>query len=235
METIFELSNILVKYGGRVAVSDLTLKVDAGQALALLGLNGAGKSTTIRVLLGIQKPRQGSVRILGNPVGSFSAFSSIGYSPEDGCPPEFLNGAEYLDFVGGFRCQEKNRLQGEIEDLLNWFELDPKKKIRDYSKGMKRRLLLAQALIGSPKFLVLDEPFNGLDPLMIRKLRDRLESFRKMGGAVLLSTHILAEVEKMCTHVAIIHQGELKVVDTCAALLASERSLEEAFSKRVLR
>jgi len=118
------------------------------------------------------------------------------------------------------------------DKLLADFELAPEKKIRDYSKGMRRRLVLAQAFVGAPKVLILDEPLNGLDPLMILKLREYLSEYRKNGGSLLYSSHILSEVERTCTHIAILQEGELVLSDSMENIVNNYGSVEGAFSKK---
>ena len=230
---IFEIHDVSVFYGLRRAVDGLSLTQKVGGSLGLLGVNGAGKTSTIRALLGMLRPRKGSVSIFGEVPGKPKTFRRIGFAPEDGVPPEYLTGREFLSFVGGFRIKDRGRRAEEVKALLDWFELVPEKKIRDYSKGMKRRLLLAQGFLGDPSLLILDEPLNGLDPLIIIKLRQRLEEYRKNGGTVLFSSHILTEVEKSCSDVAILSEGRLVCYSAVDALLKEFGSVEAAFAAKV--
>lgn len=229
VQQVFELKNVEVRYGAKVAIKDFSLSIHAGESLALLGQNGAGKTSTIRVLLGMIRPKSGSCHLFGKQPGSVEALKKLGYSPEEGSPPDFLNGAEYLDFVLGLRRPKQGKRKQIIEGFLNQFELEPPKRIRDYSKGMRRRLLLAQALIGNPEFLVLDEPLNGLDPIFIVRLREQLENYVKQGGSLLFSSHILAEAEKICTSVAILHTGKLALAETAQSVVEKHGSIEKAF------
>ncbi len=232
-DPIFVIHGLSIQYGRHQAVTDLSLQLIRGRSLGLLGANGAGKTSTIRSLLGMVKPTQGKVSIFGESPGSLGVFKRLGYAPEDGVPAEYLTGQEYLGFVGSFRIREAKRRVKESRELLEWFELDSKKKIKDYSKGMKRRLLLAQALLGNPEFLILDEPLNGLDPLIIIRLRERLEAYCTAGGTLLFSSHILAEVEKTCTDVAILSKGVLACSAPVSDLVKQFGSVESAFASKV--
>jgi ABC-2 type transport system ATP-binding protein len=230
---VFDIKDLRIAYGLIKAVDNLSLRLEQGQSLALLGLNGAGKTSTIRVLLGMMKAKGGETSVLGEPAGNVSKFAEIGYAPEEATPPEFLTGDEYLDFIGGFKIKDRAARKKEVSNLLSFFELDPHKAIRAYSKGMRRRVVLAQALIGNPALLILDEPFNGLDPILIKKLRERLEDYCKKGGSLLLSSHILAEVEKICDHIAVIHKGVVKRFTKTSELVQEFGNVEEAFTKLV--
>ena len=201
--------------------------------MGLLGANGAGKTSTIRAILGLVRPAKGSIRVFGFAPGALKGLALLGFAPEEGCPPEYLTGKEYLVFVGRMRSKEDRKAAVQTADrLLADFELAPEKKIRDYSKGMRRRLVLAQAFVGAPKILILDEPLNGLDPLMILKLREYLSEYRKQGGSLLYSSHILSEVERTCTHVAILQEGELVLTDSMDNVVSNYGSVEGAFSKK---
>ncbi len=232
-ESAIKVENLTVKYGFRTAVTSFHLNVPRGGAVGLLGANGAGKTTTLHAILGFLKPKSGTISLLGQGKAGPKVFHHIGFAPDDGCPPEYLNGQEYLNFVGRFRVPDKIRRKKEVEEWLTWFELDPKKRVGGYSKGMKRRLGLAQALLGKPDLVILDEPLNGLDPLFILKLREGLEKYLAGGGTLLFSSHILAEVEKVCSEVAIMAGGKLVTQATVADLTAEFGSVEQAFKAKV--
>jgi ABC-2 type transport system ATP-binding protein len=230
--SILSIENLTVRYRFRTAVKELFLRLEAGQCLGLLGANGAGKTSTIRAVLGLVRPAKGRIRILGHGPGALRGLAQIGFAPEDGCPPEYLTGREYLVFVARIRSGEDRHKAAESADkLLADFDLAPHKKIRDYSKGMRRRLVLAQAFVGNPKALILDEPLNGLDPLMILKLRDYLTAYREKGGSLLYSSHILSEVERTCTHVAILQEGQLVLGAPMVEVVEKYGSVENAFSR----
>jgi ABC-2 type transport system ATP-binding protein len=159
-------------------------------------------------------------------------FSRIGFVPEEACPPEFLTSREYLDFIARCRVKDSGRRKALVTELFDWFELMPK-RISHLSKGMRRRLVLAQALLGDPELLILDEPLTGLDPLLIYKLREKLVEFREKGGAILFSSHILAEVEKVCTDIVMLSQGELVCEASVEKLKADHGTVEKAFAEKV--
>jgi len=233
--SIFNIQNVRIAYGLRCAVDNVSLELKQGRSLGLLGINGAGKTSTIRAILGMLRPRRGKLTVFGHRPGHYKTFKRIGFAPEDAVPPEYLTAREYLAFVGAFRIKDRGRRRREVDELTGWFELQRNKKIRDFSKGMKRRLVLAQAFLGQPEFLILDEPLNGLDPLVIIKLRQRLDDYRKAGGTILYSSHILAEVEKTCTDIAILSKGKLIAFDTTKRLIEEFGSVERAFAEKVLR
>ncbi|MEZ4750774.1 MAG: ABC transporter ATP-binding protein [Bdellovibrionota bacterium] len=234
---IFKIDDVTIAYGWRkfVAVESLTLRLEKGGSLALLGLNGAGKTSTIRLLMGMVRPQIGQVEIFGSRPGELKALARIGFAPEDATPPEYLKGEEYLDFVASFRIKGKTARSKAVSEQMQWFEMPSNRRIRDYSKGMRRKLILAQALIGDPEMLILDEPLNGLDPLFIMKLRERVEAYLKNGGSLLLSSHILAEVEKVCTSVAIIREGKVAYTGSSASAVQQYGSIEKAFAHFVGR
>lgn len=228
---IIEIKNAKIVYGFKTAVENLSFRLDAGQSLGLLGANGAGKTSTIKALLGMIRLKEGSIHVLGKKPGITQEFSRIGFAPEDGVPPDFLSGEEYLRFVGRLKVRDPRQRKEQVSELLDWFELSPKKFIKEYSKGMKRRIVLAQAFMGEPNLLILDEPLNGLDPMMIIKLRERLEQYRQKGGTMLYSSHILSEIEKSCTEITILSQGHLQYQEKVENVQKEFGSVENAFSK----
>lgn len=230
MNLIFEIASLTVAYGSRTAVDGLSLKLEKGTCLGLLGANGAGKTSTVRALLGMCKPKSGTVSVLGEKPGLARSFRRIGFAPEDGSPPEYLSGREYLRFVASYRIADRAARKSEIEGLLEWFELDPKKKIREYSKGMRRRITLAQAFLGKPDLLILDEPLNGLDPMVILRLREKLQQYISAGGSALYSSHILSEVEKTCQVVVILSRGKQLAFSPTENLVRDHGSVENAFA-----
>ncbi len=226
---IFELSKIVVQYGNHRAVDGLNLSLQKGESLGLLGANGAGKTSTLKALLGMHSPKEGVVRVFGGSTGTPAVLKRLGFAPEESLPPERFSGREYLEFVASYRIADRTRRKEECATLLEELDLAPHKRVSAYSKGMKRRLVLAQALVGSPEFLVLDEPLNGLDPLIIVKLRQRLERYLQNGGSMLYSSHILAEVEKTCRRIVILRRGELVYEGTTAETISKFGSVEAAF------
>lgn len=229
---VFEVNDLEVRYGRKIAVEGIRLSLKEGECLGLLGANGAGKTSTVKALLGMLSPNKGEVKVWGRKAGDPKGLMRLGFAPEDAVPPEYLTAEEYLHFLGSLRKKKKAERNVAVAELLTWFDLAPKKKIRDYSKGMKRRLVLSQAMLFEPPLLILDEPLNGLDPLVIMKLRDRLDQYRKKGGAILYSSHILAEVEKTCTSVAILSQGKLVYAAGIEELKKEFPSVEAAFAAK---
>lgn len=231
--TAIRVEQVSVSYGLNRVVDNVSLTLESGQSLALLGLNGAGKTTLVRSILGLRKVREGQVRVFDRRPGTLEVFGRLGYAPEEAILPEFLTVQEYLDFAARMRIKDHALRNEEVRKLLEWFELDPRKKVSDASKGMKRRLVLAQAFVGAPALMILDEPLNGLDPIMIMRLRERLVERAKNGGTLLYASHILAEVEKNCTHVAILSKGKLSYCETLSVVLERYGSVESAFAEHV--
>lgn len=230
---IGEISGLSVSYGNRFAVEDLNLSIREGAALALLGLNGAGKTSTIHAMLGLVRPRTGSILLFGEKHGSIHSYKRIGYVPEDVLLPDFLSAKEYLMFAGSFKIADRQALRTQVGEILEWFELSATKKIRESSKGMIRRMVLAQAFLGPPKLLILDEPLNGLDPILIMKLREYLDKYRKNGGTLFYSSHILGEVEKTCTEIVLIRSGKVVYQSSTENTIAEFGSVENAFAQRL--
>ena len=233
MSGLVQVNNLEIRYGQKKAVSGVSFSVSSGEKIGLLGANGAGKSSTLKALLGVVRPSRGETTTLGRRPGDYRAFAEIGFAPEEGLPPDYLSGKEYLKFISTLHDPAKKNHESECLELLNWFELDPQKKIRDYSKGMKRRLILAQAFVGNPKLLILDEPLNGLDPLMIIKLRDRLNEKSESHTAIIYSSHILSEVEKVCTRMIMLHEGVVVLDSSVPDIIRDFGSVEKAFSEKV--
>jgi ABC-type multidrug transport system ATPase subunit len=226
---VFHLHQVCVRYGRQQAVKEVSLALQKGEALGLLGANGAGKTSTLKALMGMLKPSAGQVSVFGLAPGSVGALARTGFAPEDAVPPERCSGQEYLEFIGRMRRIPDSRLKDECASLLSDFDLVPHKRVKTYSKGMKRRLVLAQAFLGTPEFLVLDEPLNGLDPLVIVKLRERIEKYRSAGGSLLYSSHILSEIEKSCTRIAVLREGELVLNCPTSEAVKQYGSVEAAF------
>jgi ABC-2 type transport system ATP-binding protein len=193
------------------AVEDLTLSIDRGEALGLVGPNGSGKSTTIKLILGLLFPSGGKIRVMGWEPQNRLLKERVGYLPEDSVFYRFLNAVETLDFYGRLfsltRTERKNRAHALIE--MVGLEGAQARPVAEYSKGMQRRLGLAQALINDPDFLILDEPTAGMDPLAARQIKDLVLDLRGRGKTILLCTHLLAEVEDVCSRLAILYGGRL--------------------------
>ena len=214
-------------------MDSVSLSIQTGEAVGLLGVNGAGKTSTLKAVLGMLRPAQGTIRFLGYHPGDPRAFQNLGFAPEEGTAPEYLSAKEWLLFCGTLRFGDSQKVEKEADELLHWFELRGEESVRSYSKGMKKRLLLAQTFLGNPKFLILDEPLNGLDPIVIMKLRNRLEKYCQEGGTLLYCSHILAEVEKVCRRIVILSQGKILADCSVESLVAEFGSVEKAFAAKV--
>lgn len=232
MPVLFEIKDLVVKYRSQTAVNGVSFQLESGCSLGLIGANGAGKTSTIKALLGLMQ-YQGQVSVFGNQPGKLSVFERIGFAPEDADPPEYLTTSEYLKYIVSLRIKEKSQRQREVDDALSFFELDPKKTIRNCSKGQKRRVLIAQAMLGGPDLLILDEPLNGLDPMFMIKLRERLVAYRNSGKSILYSSHILSEIEKSCSDLVVLHGGKLVYSDKVEKAVSEFGSVENAFAKKV--
>src|SRR5277367_7063354 len=209
------LSKVYKDFWGRDkvrALEDLTLTINRGEVFGLLGPNGSGKSTTIKLLLGLIFPTQGSATILGQPAGSTTINEKIGFLPEESYLYRFLNGEEILKFYGRLFKIDRRTLKRRVPELLDIVGLDAKarkRKLREYSKGMARRIGLAQALINNPKLVLLDEPTTGLDPIGTREMKDLILSLKQQGKTVLLCSHLLADVQDVCDRITILFRGKM--------------------------
>ena len=201
------------RFGNLVAVDGMDLQVTAGQFFGFLGPNGAGKSTTIKMLTGLLAPSSGRMELLGvdfaaNPV---EVKRQIGVVPEGMGLFERLTGMEYLRFVGRMYGLDKATTQQRSEELLEFMQLAdrPKSMIADYSHGMQKKIALAAAVIHGPRILFLDEPFEGVDALAAGALKALLGKMTERGVTIFLTSHVMEIVERLCSHVAIIHKGRL--------------------------
>jgi ABC-2 type transport system ATP-binding protein len=205
-DAIVDISGLIKTFGATRALDGLDLTVTAGEVHGFLGPNGAGKSTTIRVLLGLLRKDGGTVTLFGGDPWSQAAelHRRLAYVPGDVNLWPQLTGGQVIDLLGRLRggLDEERR-----RELLERFELDPTKKGRSYSKGNRQKVALVAALASDVELLVLDEPTTGLDPIMESVFQEYVERFREAGGTVLLSSHILAEVERLCDRVSIVRAG----------------------------
>ncbi|HLA85343.1 MAG TPA: ABC transporter ATP-binding protein [Thermoguttaceae bacterium] len=221
-------------FGSVVAVDGLDLRVEAGTFFGFLGPNGAGKSTTIKMLTGLLAPSRGSMRILDTDLANADAAREIkrrvGVVPEDLALFDNLTAREYLTFIGRMYLLPAETVRDRCGELLAMMDLDgeEKKITLEYSHGMKKKLALAAALLPNPDLLFLDEPFEGVDAVASRMLRDTLLQFVKRGTTVFLTSHVLEIVERLCTDVAIIAAGRL-VFQSPMSEIRQAGSLEERF------
>ncbi len=203
------------------ALKSLDLEVRRGEIFGLLGPNGSGKSTTIKLMLGLLFPTSGRVFVFGKEATDVSKNERIGYLPEESYLYKFLNAEETLDFYGRLFDMSAVVRRERTEKLIQMVGLQRarRRQLKEYSKGMTRRIGLAQALINEPEFLVLDEPTTGLDPIGTREMKDLILRLRDEGKTILLCSHQLADVQDVCDRVAILHQGELKELGRVDSLL----------------
>ncbi|HEX5244786.1 MAG TPA: ABC transporter ATP-binding protein [Tepidisphaeraceae bacterium] len=222
---IEHLTKIYKDFWGRDkvrALDDLNLSIRRGEVFGLLGPNGSGKSTTIKLMLGLIFPTAGSASILGHAAGSTEVNEKIGFLPEESYLYRFLNGEETLYFYGRLFKIPRRDLKRRVPMLLDTVGLnakDRKRKLREYSKGMARRIGLAQALINDPELILLDEPTTGLDPIGTREMKDLIISLKQQGKTVLLCSHLLADVQDVCDRITILFGGRMQTLGQVRDLL----------------
>jgi ABC-2 type transport system ATP-binding protein len=201
------------RFGALAAVENMTLSVAPGQFFGFLGPNGAGKSTTIKMLTGLLEPSAGTIQILGQPfgAGTLDLKRQIGVVPEGMALMGRLTASEYLRFVGRMYGLDRETTNLRTEELLEFMQLagERRKLVTDFSHGMQKKLAMAAAVIHGPKVLFLDEPFEGVDAIAAGMLKTMLQGMIQRGATIFLTTHVLEIVERLCSHVAIIHQGRL--------------------------
>lgn len=224
-------------YGGKAAVDGLTLSVGRGSFFGFLGPNGAGKTTTIRMLMGLATPTSGEVEILGMgmPGQALDIRARIGLVPDDSLLFDHLTGLEFVEFVGRMYRLPRDVAKARSVELIDLFELDGarKKIIGEYSKGMRKRVAMAAALIHRPDLFLLDEPFEGVDAVGARLMKDILNEQVRRGATIFLTSHVLEVVERLCDRVAIISEGRLVVDAPMAELRTGEETLEDIFVRVV--
>src|SRR6201993_5131086 len=241
-EIAIRTEHLTRRFGALTAVDSVDLRVNAGQFFGFLGPNGAGKSTTIKMLTGLLAPTSGRMELLGldfqqNPI---DVKRQIGVVPEGMGLFERLTGAEYLHFVGSMYGLDKVTTLRRTDELLDFMQLAdrPKSMIADYSHGMQKKLALAAAVIHGPRILFLDEPFEGVDALAAGALKALLGRMTERGTTIFLTSHVLEIVERLCSHVAIIHKGRLIAQGSLEELRAGvpgsegeegQKSLEQIF------
>jgi ABC-2 type transport system ATP-binding protein len=238
MDPAIETRGLTRYFGTLCAVDRIDLTVERGISYGFLGPNGAGKSTTIKMLTGLLAPSGGEISVLGRnvlkPAEALEAKQRVGVVPEDLALFDNLTAREYLTFVGRMYLIPLPTIRTRIDDLLGVMGLDSeeKKLTLEYSHGMKKKLALAAALLPNPDLLFLDEPFEGVDAVTSRVIRDMLSGFVSRGSTVFLTSHVLEIVEKLCTHVGIIAQGKL-VEQASLEEIRRGSSLESRFLEKV--
>ena len=221
-----DAQDVVKLYGNNLALDHLYLQIPAGSFFGLVGPNGTGKSTFLSIATGLLEPDRGTVFINGismwdEPV---AAKGALGVLPDGMHMFDRLSGIEHLTFVAQLRGLDKQSAIQRSRSLLQTFELplDKKKTISEYSTGMRKKIGLALALVTSPRLVVLDEPFEAVDPVSANTLQQVLKEYVKRGGTVVLSSHVMATVESLCTHVAVINQGRILVSGTTEEVAAGQ-------------
>ncbi len=203
------------------ALKALDLEIRRGEIFGLLGPNGSGKTTTIKLILGLLFPTSGQALVFGKDATDVSKNERIGYLPEESYLYRFLNAEETLDFYGRLFNMPRAVRRQRVADLIEMVGLEwaKRRQLKEYSKGMTRRIGLAQALINDPELIVLDEPTTGLDPIGTHEMKEMIIDLRRKGKTVLMCSHLLADVQDVCDRIAILYQGELKELGRVDALL----------------
>lgn len=218
------LSKVYRDFWGRQkvrALKALDLEVQKGEIFGLLGPNGSGKSTTMKLLLGLLFPSGGQALVLGKEASNVEKNERIGYLPEESYLYKFLNAEETLDFYGRLFDMPANVRRDRVKSLIDRVGLTGarRRQLKEYSKGMTRRIGLAQALINDPDLILLDEPTSGLDPLGVDEMKKMIIELKEQGKTIVMCSHLLTDVQSVCDRIAILHQGELKELGRVDSLL----------------
>jgi ABC-2 type transport system ATP-binding protein len=209
----------------------LSISIKPGEVFGLIGPNGSGKTTTFKLLLGLIFPTEGKATILGKPPTDVSAKARLGFLPEESYLYRWLNADETLDFFGRLFNLDRATRKKRADELITRFGLAHARhrQIREYSKGMMRRVGFCQALINDPEVVILDEPTSGLDPISSRQIKDLILELKHRGKTVLLSSHLLADVQDVCDTICILHQGQTKVHGAVKDILVKRDSVSLTF------
>ncbi len=231
------VENLRKVYGSKAAVDGLSLTVARGCFFGFLGPNGAGKTTTIKMLMGLAPPTSGEIELLGMPMPerAIDIKQQIGLVPDESLLFDHLTGGEFIEFVGRVYGLERPVARARSIELLDLFELasDRRKLIAEYSKGMRKRVAMAAALIHRPQLFLMDEPFEGVDAVGARLMKDILLEQVRHGATIFLTSHVLEVVERLCDRVAIISEGKLVLETSMAELRGASDTLEDAFVRAV--
>ncbi|MFJ2618082.1 ABC transporter ATP-binding protein [Glutamicibacter sp. NPDC087344] len=227
-----DIRSLAKQFGSKVAVNNVSLQVPAGSFYGLVGPNGAGKTTMLSMATGLLRPDAGSALVNGIDIWQepHAAKATLGVLADGVRQFDRLTGRQLVTYSGLLRGMDRDEVAGRTEDLLRVMDLvqDGDKLVVDYSAGMTKKISLATAMIHSPNLLVLDEPFEAVDPVSAANIRDILNGYVQLGGTVIVSSHVMDLVQRMCTHVAVIAEGVLKAQGTVDAVREG-KSLEERF------
>src|SRR5437763_7618723 len=213
----------------RCVLKPLNLAVEEGEVFGYLGPNGAGKTTTLKLLMGLVYPTTGTARIFGHSIDDPRAKVNIGFSPEQPYFYDYLTAQELIEYyaqLSGVPAQERSKRAADSLSRVGLKDIE-RLQLRKFSKGMLQRVALAQAIVHDPKFLFLDEPMSGLDPIGRREVRDLIHELKDEGKTVFFSTHILSDAETLCDRVAVLNQGELRGIGVVRDLLAESGGMVE--------
>ena len=218
------LTKVFKDFWGRPkakAVNDIDFEIKKGEVIGLLGPNGSGKSTTVKMILGLLYPTAGQISVLGRSPQAVESKKEIGYLPEESYLYKYLTAEETLDFFGSLFDLSKEERERRIEQLLDMVGMSHarRRRVGEFSKGMARRIGLAQAMINDPEFLILDEPTSGLDPLGCKEVKDLILMLKKRGKTVLVTSHLLSDVEDVCDRVIILFGGKIRAQGSMNDLL----------------
>jgi len=230
-----ELSGVTKRYGLRQALRDVNLTLEQGSALGLLGPNGAGKTTCLRLLLGFARPTHGQVRLHGRDPRDLQARRGLGYLPERLSLPPHMRVQDLLLLHARLAGLRDSECEQQVTALMQRMGVAERARdpLGDLSKGLRQRVGFAQAFLGPPQLLLLDEPTSGLDPIGIRDAREWIGEARERGCTVLISSHILSEVEQTCDRIAILHEGRVRASGSVSDVGGPGESLEDAFVRWV--
>ncbi|HEU0140895.1 MAG TPA: ABC transporter ATP-binding protein [Bryobacteraceae bacterium] len=232
-----DIRDLRKTYGGQTAVDGLTLTVPRGSFFGFLGPNGAGKTTTIRMLTGLAQPDAGSVELLGMsmPTQEMEIKRKMGLVPDESLLFDHLTGGEFLELVGRLYGLDRKVARERASELMEMFDLGEsrRKLIAEYSKGMRKRVAMAGALIHKPELLLLDEPFEGVDAVGARFMKELLIEQVRRGTTIFLTSHVLEVVERLCDRIGIIHHGRLLTEGTMQDLRTGSETLEDLFVRLV--
>lgn len=235
---MIEIANITKSYGSKLAVTDLSLQVGAGEVFAFLGANGAGKTTTIKMLVGLLQPDRGQLRLGPHDVVREPRLASqlVGYVPDQPFLYDKLSGREFLQFVADMHAMPAAEAAASIAEQIELFRLHEfvDRLSEVYSHGMKQRVVFAAALVHRPRVVILDEPMVGLDPLHMRVVKDRMRQLADQGTTVFMSTHTLPLAEEIADRIGVIKQGRLQFVGTVDELRQQRQRAGESLEKLFL-
>ena len=238
---MLEVRNLTKKYPGLVAVNDVSFTIPPGEVRGYLGPNGSGKSTTVKMITGLLSPTLGEILFEGRDIKHdlISYKRRLGYVPEEPFLYPYLTGPEYLELTGRLRGLPEALLKRKIDGLIKLFGLGTSRysPLSAYSKGMRQKILISAALLHNPDVLVFDEPLSGLDVTAALVFRDLVKQLADEGKTILFSSHVMEAVERICTHVTILHKGKVVAHDSVAALreLMKLPSLEDIFAQLVMQ